>query len=154
MFERSVWASYDVVYRRQAANHGSLNWDVVDPALYNEAFAGQASWFLDVGTAWPTHMARRSAFIRHQTGLVGALPRLMAVLLAHSALESCWEGHLRWLKYAVSIIWQVGRIVASRNAETLTSARSANAHIQRPSAGRDTGIASPQSALRLPPRSS
>ena len=39
-FEGSAWASYDMAYRRQAANHGSLDWGYVDPALYNEAFAG------------------------------------------------------------------------------------------------------------------
>ena len=41
-FEGSAWASYDVAYRLQAANRGSLDWGVVDPALYNEAFAGRA----------------------------------------------------------------------------------------------------------------
>ena len=41
-FESSAWASYDMAYRRQAANRGSLDWGVVDTALYNEAFAGRA----------------------------------------------------------------------------------------------------------------
>ena len=41
-FEGSAWASYDMAYRRQAANHGSLDWGLVDAALYNEAFAGRA----------------------------------------------------------------------------------------------------------------
>ena len=41
-FEGAAWASYDVAFRRQAANHGSLDWGCVDPALYNEAFAGRA----------------------------------------------------------------------------------------------------------------
>ena len=41
-FESSAWASYDMAYRRQAANRGSLDWGVVDAALYNEAFAGWA----------------------------------------------------------------------------------------------------------------
>ena len=41
-FESSAWASYDMTYRRQAANRGSLDWGIVDPALYNEAFAGRA----------------------------------------------------------------------------------------------------------------
>ena len=41
-FDSSAWASYDMAYRRQAANRGSLDWGVVDPALYNEAFAGRA----------------------------------------------------------------------------------------------------------------
>ena len=41
-FEGSAWASYDMAYRRQAANRGSLDWGLVDPALYNEAFAGRA----------------------------------------------------------------------------------------------------------------
>ena len=41
-FESSAWASYDMAYRRQAANHGSLDWAMVDAALYNKAFAGRA----------------------------------------------------------------------------------------------------------------
>ena len=41
-FEGSAWASYDMAYHRQAANRGSLDWGLVDPALYNEAFAGRA----------------------------------------------------------------------------------------------------------------
>lgn len=41
-FEGSAWASYDMTYRRQAANRGSLDWGIVDAALYNEAFAGRA----------------------------------------------------------------------------------------------------------------
>lgn len=41
-FESSAWASYDMVYERQAANWGSLDWGIVYAALYNEAFAGRA----------------------------------------------------------------------------------------------------------------
>jgi hypothetical protein len=41
-FESSAWASYDMAFRRQAANRGSLDWGIVDAALYNEAFAGRA----------------------------------------------------------------------------------------------------------------
>ena len=41
-FESSAWASYDMAFRRQAANRGSLDWGLVDPAFYNEAFAGRA----------------------------------------------------------------------------------------------------------------
>lgn len=41
-FESSAWATYDMAYRRQAANKGSLDWGIVDAALYSEAFAGRA----------------------------------------------------------------------------------------------------------------
>ena len=41
-FEGAAWASYDMAYRRQAANQRSLDWGVVDLALYNEAFTGRA----------------------------------------------------------------------------------------------------------------
>ena len=41
-FESSAWASYDMAFRRQAANRGSLDWGLFDAALYNEAFAGRA----------------------------------------------------------------------------------------------------------------
>jgi len=107
-------------------------------------------WCLDVGTAWPTHIAPRSVFIRHWTGLVGALPRSTAVLRAHSAPGSRREDHLRRLKYAASTIRWVGRVVASRNADTPTSVLSADAHTRRPSVERGTDSSFPP-CLRLLP---
>ena len=41
-FESTAWASYDVAYRQQAANRGSLDWGVLDSGLYNDAFTGRA----------------------------------------------------------------------------------------------------------------
>ena len=41
-FDGTVWASYDMAYRRQAANQHSLDWGIIDSALYNEAFMGRA----------------------------------------------------------------------------------------------------------------
>ena len=41
-FDSAAWASYDMAFRRQAANWGSLDWGFVDTALYNEAFTGRA----------------------------------------------------------------------------------------------------------------
>ena len=41
-FESAAWASYDMAFRRQSANRGSLDWGIVDAALYNGAFAGRA----------------------------------------------------------------------------------------------------------------
>ena len=41
-FEGTAWASYDMAFRRQAANQRSLDWGVIDSALYNEAFTGRA----------------------------------------------------------------------------------------------------------------
>ena len=41
-FDSAAWASYDMAFRRQAANRGSLDWGFVDTALYNEAFTGRA----------------------------------------------------------------------------------------------------------------
>ena len=41
-FEGTAWASYDMAYRRQAANQRSLDWGIIDTALYNEAFTGRA----------------------------------------------------------------------------------------------------------------
>ena len=41
-FEGAAWASYDIAYRRQAANRKTLEWSAIDPALYNEAFTGRA----------------------------------------------------------------------------------------------------------------
>ena len=41
-FEGTAWASYDAAYRRQAANRHSLDWAIIDPTIYNEAFTGRA----------------------------------------------------------------------------------------------------------------
>ena len=41
-FESTAWAAYDVAYRRQAANSGSLDWGILDAGLYNDAFTGRA----------------------------------------------------------------------------------------------------------------
>ena len=41
-FEGAAWVLYDMEFRRQAANHRSLDWGVIDTALYNEAFTGRA----------------------------------------------------------------------------------------------------------------
>ena len=40
-FQSSAWASYYMAYCCQAANRGSLDWGVVNAALYSEAFASQ-----------------------------------------------------------------------------------------------------------------
>ena len=45
-FEGTAWASYDMAFRRQAANLRSLDWGVIDSALYNEAFTGRARLIL------------------------------------------------------------------------------------------------------------
>ena len=34
------WVSYDMTFRRTAANQGSLDWGVPNPGLYNDAFTG------------------------------------------------------------------------------------------------------------------
>lgn len=41
-FEAAAWVSYNIGYRRQAANLKSLNGRITNPALYNEAFTGRA----------------------------------------------------------------------------------------------------------------
>ena len=41
-FESAAWATYDMAFRRQAANRGNLDWGTIDTALYNEAFTGRA----------------------------------------------------------------------------------------------------------------
>lgn len=38
-FQRDAWVSYDMTFRRRAAN---LDWGEVDFALFNEVFAGRA----------------------------------------------------------------------------------------------------------------
>ena len=40
-FEGAGWASYDMAFSHQVANQCSLDWGVIDSALYNEAFTGQ-----------------------------------------------------------------------------------------------------------------
>lgn len=119
------------------------------PCTVRPSLAGP-SWCLNVGTAWLTHMAPTSVFIRHWVSLVGALPQLTTMLLACSTPGSCQEGHLCWLKYAAFTIWWVGCVVTSLNADMPTSALSANAHSHRLSAGRGTGISFPLCPWPLP----
>ena len=40
-FEGPAWATYDMAFRRQATNQQSLDWGIIDPVLYNEAFTGR-----------------------------------------------------------------------------------------------------------------
>ena len=61
-FDSSAWASYDMAFRRQAANWGSLDWGLVDTALYNEAFTGTAKTIMRCSFChsdtswWSVHM--------------------------------------------------------------------------------------------------
>lgn len=41
-FQGDAWVTYDMTYRRRAANQKSLDWGVIDFTLFNEAFAGRA----------------------------------------------------------------------------------------------------------------
>ena len=41
-FEGPAWGTYEMAFRRQAANWQSLDWGITDPILYNEAFTGTA----------------------------------------------------------------------------------------------------------------
>ena len=41
-FTGTAWASYDVCFRRKAANRRSLDWGVVDQDLYSKSFTGRA----------------------------------------------------------------------------------------------------------------
>ena len=41
-FHGDGWVSYDMTFRRQAANTKSLDWEKVDFTLFNETFAGRA----------------------------------------------------------------------------------------------------------------
>lgn len=43
-FEESAWVVYDRIYHRWAAAQHSLNWSVVDSALYQQTFTGHALW--------------------------------------------------------------------------------------------------------------
>ena len=47
-------ASYDVAYRQQAANRGSLDCGTIDTGLYNDAFTGRAKAIPPI--AWPIPM--------------------------------------------------------------------------------------------------
>ena len=40
--EGDAWVTYDMCYRRQAANSKSLDWSQIDFTLYNQTFAGKA----------------------------------------------------------------------------------------------------------------
>ena len=70
-FESSAWVSYHMAFRRQAANRSSLDWDFVDPALYNEAGLGI---YRGAGTAWPIRMHPRSVSTPLRSHMHSQLP--------------------------------------------------------------------------------
>ena len=41
-YDTDAWVEYDSAFRRRAGNCGSLEWGIIDPALYNETFTGRA----------------------------------------------------------------------------------------------------------------
>lgn len=41
-YQGDAWVSYDMAFRRKAANQKSLDWGEIDFTLFNEAFAGRA----------------------------------------------------------------------------------------------------------------
>lgn len=43
-FEGSTWVSYDMPFRCQVANCGSLDWGTVNVALYNQAYASKVKY--------------------------------------------------------------------------------------------------------------
>ena len=45
-FEGTSWVSYDMSYRRAAANKQSLDWVVPDPGRFSDAFVGRAKVIL------------------------------------------------------------------------------------------------------------
>ena len=45
-FEGSAWVSYNMSFRRAAANKGSLDWGIPDPGRFNDAFVGRAKTVL------------------------------------------------------------------------------------------------------------
>ena len=66
-FEGPAWATYDMAFRRQAANRQSLDWGITDPVLYNEAFMGRAKPYLAVGTVYWTAMQAMTARMPQMT---------------------------------------------------------------------------------------
>lgn len=41
-FEGAAWASYDAAFSCHAENCKSLDWAIINPTIYNEAFTGRA----------------------------------------------------------------------------------------------------------------
>ena len=75
-FEGTAWASYDIVFRRQAANRRLLEWGIVDTEAYNEAFTGRARVIPRcVYCLGDTHASHECAFAPVQAP--GPAPQLM-----------------------------------------------------------------------------
>lgn len=125
-FGSTAWASYDMAYRQQAANRGSLDWAVVDAALYNEAFAGQARSMLCCKFCLAdTHASQKCPCTTggHQdTGRTGQFPTGLPNL---STPPHCRQGVWR----SVSSSTPPGRVDADLpTADMLLFAQSADAH--------------------------
>ena len=89
-FEGSAWASYDAAYRRQSANRRSLEWAVIDPTIYNEAFTGRAKLLPRCQYCLAeTHMARDCSYVPTEEPPPAKLPRIVQGVAGPSQ-------HLQW----------------------------------------------------------
>ena len=124
-FEGTAWVSYDMSYRRAAANKGSLDWGLPDPGRFNDAFVGRAK-------AVP-----RCSFCLSDTHVADSCPDAPAqsrpAAAGLAAPMQDWLTPARWRSAAPSTT-QLAPAVSTRTVGSLTSATGATALIQHLSA--------------------
>ena len=122
-FECSAWASYDIAFHRQAADCGSLDWEMVDAPLYNEAFAGKAMLIPRCRYCLSdTHSSQECVHSPVKTSQLERTPCAKNVL---RGLDAC-----RPMKYASSSMPPGAPGADSRTAATYTTVRDASALTQ------------------------
>ena len=139
-FESSAWASYDMAYRRQAANRGSLDWGVVDAALYNEAFAGRAKLMTRCRYCLAdTHASQECLHAPAGSETLPSAVSGTAVAESRQGRVSfrSMERPVQALRFVGYLMHQAAHGAGSHSAAMHMCAPSADAHTQQQSVGRD-----------------
>ena len=135
-----------MAYRRQAANRGSLDWGIVDPALYNEAFAGRAKRI--PRCLADTHSSQEC---RHAPAAWSRRTDVPPGLSYAHSREQPIDTRLP-LTFVACLMPQVALGAVSHSAAMHTCAPSADGHTQLRSVVRGASNPPPPAVSRLPLR--
>jgi len=136
-FEGTAWVSYDMSYRRAAANKCSLDWGLPDPGRFNDAFVE--------GKGYPKVHILRTCWIptRQMTAWMHLHRSSQNLQLEPStSWHPCQLAHLsrpvgdrHWLKFAIPSTTPQAPGVVFPTVVLPTYARNATAHTHIQSAG-------------------
>ena len=144
-----AWASYDMAYRRQAANRGSLDWVTVDAALYNEVFAGWAKLMSRCRYCLAdTHYSQDCVHAPSGVEILpSSVPRIVDSPPGRAARGQLPARVSRFAAYSMHL---VVHDAGSTNVVMHMCAQSAGIHTQPRSVARGTSRPHPTSQVRVP----